>query len=69
MALRWNDGAARLHRWRIRPGSLRGFTALLRGEPVAALPPYELADGSMALGAVMVTLDNDGTTRTIERIE
>ena len=45
------------------------FAALLRGEHIAALPPYELASGPMALGAVMVTLDNDGTTGTIERIE
>ncbi|MDQ4009431.1 MAG: YmdB family metallophosphoesterase [Actinomycetota bacterium] len=45
------------------------FAASLRGEDITALPAYELADGSMALGAVVVTLDNDGTTRTIERIE
>jgi 5-methyltetrahydropteroyltriglutamate--homocysteine methyltransferase len=45
--------------------------ASIVGAERAALPPYELADGLMALalGAVMVTLDNDGTTRTIERIE
>lgn len=44
------------------------FAALLRGEDIAALPPYELASGTMALGAVVVTVDNDGTTRAIERV-
>lgn len=45
------------------------FAASLRGEDIATLPPYQLAGGSMALGAVMVTLEDDGTTRTIQRVE
>lgn len=44
------------------------FAALLRGEDPAALPPYELADGAMVWGAVVVTIDDNGTTRTIERV-
>jgi len=44
------------------------FAALLRGEDIAALPPYELADGEMVWGAVVVTIDDDGATRTIERV-
>lgn len=45
------------------------FAALLRGEDIAALPPYALAGGPMTLSAVVVTIDNDGTTRIIERVE
>jgi 2',3'-cyclic-nucleotide 2'-phosphodiesterase len=44
------------------------FAALLRGEDLATLPPYELANGPMVLGAVVVTIDNDGTTATVERV-
>jgi 2',3'-cyclic-nucleotide 2'-phosphodiesterase len=41
--------------------------ATLRGEDVADLPPYELADGPMTLGAVVVTIDGNRST-AIERV-
>ncbi|WP_433296682.1 hypothetical protein ACQPZQ_16685 [Pseudonocardia sp. CA-142604] len=44
------------------------FAARLRGEDISALPPYELATGPLALGAVAIHLDVAGSTRTITRI-
>ncbi|MFD1523071.1 YmdB family metallophosphoesterase [Pseudonocardia yunnanensis] len=45
------------------------FAAKLRGEDISALPPYELATGPLALGAVAIHLDAAGYTRTITRIQ
>lgn len=45
------------------------FAAALRGEDITALPPYELATGPLALGAVMVVLDGQGGAHTVERVE
>lgn len=45
------------------------FAAALRGEDITALPPYELATGPLALGAVVVTLDGHGGTHTVERVD
>ncbi len=38
------------------------FAAALRGEDVTRLPPYRLATGPFALGAVLVTTDGDRPT-------
>jgi metallophosphoesterase (TIGR00282 family) len=43
------------------------WVATLRGEDAADLPPYELADGPMTLGAVVVTIDGTRST-AIERV-
>ena len=43
------------------------WVATLRGEDVTDLPPYELADGPMTLGAVVVTIDGNRST-AIERV-
>jgi calcineurin-like phosphoesterase len=46
------------------------FAASLRGEDTTALPPYRLATGPFALGAVVVTTDQEQRNRTssIQRI-
>ncbi len=44
------------------------FAAALRGEDTSKLPPYSLATGPMALGAVLVTV-SDGHTKAIRRVE
>lgn len=44
------------------------FAAALRGEDTAELPPYSLATGPMALGAVLVTV-SDRRTEAIRRVE
>lgn len=49
----------------IAPGH---WVAMLRGEDVAAMPPYELATGPMTLGAVLLTIE-DGRATSIERIQ
>ncbi len=45
----------------------RPYVAALKGEDLAALPPYTLVDGPMTLGAVLLRLDT-GRTRKIERL-
>ncbi|MGH3611376.1 MAG: YmdB family metallophosphoesterase [Pseudonocardia sp.] len=46
------------------------FAALLRGEDITALPPYRLATGAFALGAVVITTDPDrpNTVTAIDRV-
>lgn len=44
------------------------FAAALRGEDTADLPPYGLATGPMALGAVLIT-ESEGCTEAIRRVE
>ena len=45
------------------------FAAQLRGDDIATLPPYQLATGPLALGAVLLELDAHGATATITRLE
>lgn len=44
------------------------FAARLRGDDIATLPPYRLAGGPLALGAVRITLDDHGRTTDITRV-
>lgn len=44
------------------------FVAKLRGEDHTALPAYTLAEGPLALGAVMLDIDPSGSTTAITRI-
>lgn len=48
------------------------FAAALRGDDITALPPYKLATGPFALGAVIITttgdLEQPNTVTTIERL-
>jgi calcineurin-like phosphoesterase len=44
------------------------FAARLRGEDHTALPPFTLADGPMALGAVLIRIDAHGATKEISRV-
>ncbi|MPZ66655.1 MAG: hypothetical protein GEU83_14470 [Pseudonocardiaceae bacterium] len=43
------------------------FAARLRGEDIAALPPYQLANGPLSLGAVVISVDATGATKSITR--
>lgn len=43
------------------------FAAQLRGDDIADLPPYQLATGPLALGAVVIRVDETGATETITR--
>ena len=46
------------------------FAAALRGEDITALPPYRLASGPFALGAVIVSTDDDepNVASSIQRV-
>lgn len=44
------------------------FATQLRGEDITTLPPYRLADGPMALGAVRLEIDDHGRTTAITRV-
>lgn len=45
------------------------FSTAFRGEPIDDLPAYELADGDLVLGAVVLDIAADATTSSIVRIE
>lgn len=45
------------------------FAARLRGEDVTTLPPYQLATGALVLGAAVVTIEENGLTESITRID
>jgi hypothetical protein len=47
---------------------LTHFAAEMRGEDTAALPPFELAAGPTAPGAVLLWIEN-GKTERIERVD
>jgi len=44
------------------------FAAQLRGEDISVLPPYRLATGPFALGAVTLDIDTAGSTTQITRV-
>ncbi|MFF5985866.1 YmdB family metallophosphoesterase [Prauserella flavalba] len=44
------------------------FVAKLRGEDFTKLPPYELATGPLALGAVALEIDDHGSVTKITRV-
>lgn len=44
------------------------FATQLRGEDLAGLPPYQLATGPLALGAVLLQIDDRGRTTAITRV-
>ena len=44
------------------------FAVRLRGEDFSTLPPYGLATGPLALGAVSINIDATGATKTITRV-
>ena len=44
------------------------FATDFRGESITDLPPYSLATGPFALGAVLLEIDTDGSTTAITRI-
>lgn len=44
------------------------FATAFRGEEISGLPPYQLAPGPMALGAVLIDVLPNGTTSSITRI-